>query len=57
MFGRDSNKYVTDMIATHLVSIEVEQMEVGASPLNKRLAVAATLRRLQLPAMSGRRDG
>jgi len=56
MFGRDSNKYVTDMIATHLVSIEVEQMEVGASPLNKRLAVAATLRRLQLPAMPGRRD-
>jgi len=36
------------MIATHLVSIELEQMEVRASPLNKRLAVAATLRRLQL---------
>jgi hypothetical protein len=42
-----------DMIATHLVSIEVEQMEVGPSPLNKRLAVAAALWRLQLPAMPG----
>ena len=40
-----------DMIAKHLVSIEVEQMGFGGSPLNKLLAVAATLRMLQLPAL------
>jgi hypothetical protein len=33
------------------VSIEIEQTGFGGSPLNKLLAVAATLRMLQLPAL------
>jgi hypothetical protein len=40
-----------DMIAKHLLSIEVEQMGFGESPLTELLAVAARLRMLQLPAL------
>jgi hypothetical protein len=42
-----------EMLAKHLRSIEVKQMELRGSSMDKLLAVAAGLRKLQLPAASG----
>jgi hypothetical protein len=38
-------------IATHLLNIERERMELGGTPMDKLLKIAATLRNLQLPKL------
>jgi hypothetical protein len=38
-------------IAAHLLSIEVERMGLGGTPMNQLLEVAARLRKLQLPPL------
>jgi hypothetical protein len=43
-----------DQIAKHLLSIEIEQMEIEGSLSNTRLAAAAALQKLQLPPLPGR---
>jgi hypothetical protein len=48
-----ANNVTDQVIAGHLVSIEVERMGLGGTPMNQLLKVAAKLRKLQLPPLDG----